>query len=973
MAFPQGRSLLLMISGLALLFGLLIWQWDTIRSNPMVSAGASAFLMLVLGFAKKIWNELEPKWAKSASAWLEPHLLGQWVAFRHRYYRQLGYRHRIFNVRGLRTQGTFTLELEHVFVALRLVPQKPQQTAVCMPHGEIATVERSIWDFLLADHEAYRCLVVLGGPGTGKSTLLQYLALQFATKRARGTPVRCPHLVPILLCLREQATSIVSNSTVTIATLAAAQEQKVNLDPPTGWFENQLNANRCLILLDGIDEVADPRNRKAVVEWVDKQIEIHGGNRFIVTSRPQGYTSTPLQRATVLEVCPFDHSHIASFIEKWHLANEILSFGKDDEGVRARSADASRDLIRRICRSTRLAALATNPLLLTMIAMVHRYRGTLPEHRVDLYAEICDVLLVHWREAKGLTDALKPAHKRAVLQPLAFHMMCRRTQDIPIGEALKVVKNPLRRVGLTRTDLSAEFVRDVEMTSGLLIEREAGVYAFAHQTFQEYLAAAHCLDTQGEEDLITHLDDPWWRETICLYVALCDASRIIRSCLMPPVSTTLLLLAYECLGQAKTVDPSVRIALETEIISGLNAEDRERRRFAAELALARRLMNLYQSDQSVVVDSSYITCAEYQLFLDEQMGIGECRQPDHWEGLHFQLGSASTPVVGLRASDAIAFCGWLSSRAPADPGFMHQVRLPMLTDGVCESSSNEMSRVSVGVGAWVMKADEPWAEPTAAWRDGFADLRATVLGYLTRWPCPKEGCKLPGADGFAGHPGLDLDKTRTRDIARTFPASFDSELVRECVMRQLRDPHRAGFVKARLWASGGPGKHGQSPLVFVHEGKAFGESVKELDMLLEHAMGVLARVRWCETAIEQARTRRSECKPLTDREAMLDEICSVLAMCAKILDFLANQDALTCTYDTWLLIWREIFRTGQYEGVKWSALCNDCMYDLWTFAHLQQRLRGRLAAWECLQVVRERTPVVGDFSQVQAIPAVRAN
>lgn len=108
----------------------------------------------------------------------------------------------------------------------------------------------------------------------------------------------------------------------------------------------------------------------------------------------------------MLEVLPFSAEQMRKFVFNWYWADELISAGKRDEGVRQRAEAGARDLLQRLSSQSNLNALTVNPLLLTMIATVHRYRGALPGRRVGLYTEICDVLLGHWREAKGMQDPL---------------------------------------------------------------------------------------------------------------------------------------------------------------------------------------------------------------------------------------------------------------------------------------------------------------------------------------------------------------------------------------------------------------------------------------------------------------------------------------------------------------------------------------------------------------------------------------
>lgn len=72
------------------------------------------------------------------------------------------------------------------------------------------------------------------------------------------------------------------------------------VDEPQGWFEEQSEAGRCVVLLDGLDEVAREEDRRRVAAWVEEQIEQYEGNDFVLTSRPHGYLSAPLNRARVL-------------------------------------------------------------------------------------------------------------------------------------------------------------------------------------------------------------------------------------------------------------------------------------------------------------------------------------------------------------------------------------------------------------------------------------------------------------------------------------------------------------------------------------------------------------------------------------------------------------------------------------------------------------------------------------------------
>ena len=103
----------------------------------------------------------------------------------------------------------------------------------------------------------------------------------------------------------------------------------------------------------------------------------------------------------------------------------------------------------------------------------------------------------------------------------------------------------------------------------------------------------------------------------------------------------------------------------------------ERFTLAANVLLSRRLKNLLRIDENVEIDMSYITCAEYQLFIDEKLKADEHRQPDHWTSYRFPHGDAKKSITGVRASDAEEFCKWLTQQQSV-PIFKY--RLPTLAE-----------------------------------------------------------------------------------------------------------------------------------------------------------------------------------------------------------------------------------------------------------------------------------------------------
>ena len=546
-------------------------------------------IVIVGGFLTKVWQRVEGKWADRFSDWIDLALQSLFSGYRQRYLEYMVYQHRVFDVKGLSTQGPYNLELERVYVQLSVDPT-PIHGANSNPMQKLPSDLRAgshmIWEYINDNNIKKNNYAILGAPGSGKTTLLKHMALTLSAPKHRRHKLGVPSLLPILLFIRDHATSIKDNPNMSLVQLIRDQfaDRQAPL-PPSGWLEKQIEQGNCLIMFDGLDEVADLQIRKLVVSWVDQCMASYGKNRFLLSSRPFGYKSNPLANVAVLQVRPFTAKQQEQFVHNWYLANEIMSSQKDDPGVREDARRGASDLLERLHSASTLAELAVNPLLLTMIATVHRYRSTLPGRRVELYAEICEVFLGKRQQARGLQLDLTPAQKISVLSELACYMMFKQIREIDYRDALHVICKPLASV--SPQTQGEQFLKSVENNSGILVELESGRYSFSHLTFQEYLAAIYIIGARLENELIKQVNDPWWRETILLYCAQTDASKIVVACLNSS-NVTALSLAIECMIEARVVKPEIRAQYLKMINEGVEDPDPERRKLIAGAFLKRR-------------------------------------------------------------------------------------------------------------------------------------------------------------------------------------------------------------------------------------------------------------------------------------------------------------------------------------------------------------------------------------------------
>ncbi|HEY6331853.1 MAG TPA: HEAT repeat domain-containing protein [Blastocatellia bacterium] len=386
-------------------------------------------------------------------------------------------------------------------------------------------------------------LAIIGAPGSGKTTLLKYLALSYARRQAKYRLGQDEDRLPLFVTLRDFNKYVVGLDRHVPGASALGSEHLApyltwfhseyypSLALPDGFFAAALADDQCVVLLDGLDEVAASQERERVARFVGSCAARHSGNRFVVTSRPRGYEIGRQYLSDSFDECTiqdFDEEQITGFVESWYLAVTVDREG-DTPTARDKAAKSAEDLLGAL-KDDQIRPLAASPLLLSILALIHQRGNRLPQRRVALYEECIEFLLGFWRQVQGGEAARELANiggsipeKRALIQPLALKLHERGEQAAEVSR--KELEELLTRqfgelyhydAADSRTR-AAEFVDIIVQHSGLLVERENGVFAFAHLTFQEFLAARELADNRDYIEFIpTHLHDPWWREVILL-------------------------------------------------------------------------------------------------------------------------------------------------------------------------------------------------------------------------------------------------------------------------------------------------------------------------------------------------------------------------------------------------------------------------------------------------------------------------
>jgi hypothetical protein len=582
----------------------------------------------------------------------------------HRYRRWVLDSLRYVDVQDLATGGDHVPELSDIYVDVALVSRAQTAGNADEPGhlGETVAQRHSISEFL--DRRPRAVLALIGQPGSGKSTLLAHAALRAAQPAA---PWQGRRRVPVLLALREHARSIVANPELSLPDVIRAAVGDAAGGEPGGWWERQLRRGRCLVMLDGMDEVASDADRRAVAKWAERQVAAHTGNHFAITARPYGLPEELAAKADVFVVRPFTADQVQLFLDRWYLAAERHATGASDRAaeraVRMRAKDSATRLNSLLRDHPALHDLAVNPLLLTMIATAHRYRGALPGSRADLYGEICRVLLSRRGQAKDLPELLSWPAKQGLLAALAYQMMRDHASELPADRALEILGPQLERFS---SSVSGEAFLDDVARNGLLVEASAGRYAFTHLTFQEYLAARHVSAVPDlVKSLADNVGDVWWYETILLYAATADASPIVRACL-DSGTIPALTLAFDCSEASTEIDPDLRQRLDGELRRAYEPGcSRRHRRLIAGVLAARLVRHARTTAAGVRVCVRPVPADLYWLFLTD---IGAPQPDSPCEPRADQV------ATGIWGAEAHAFVTWLNSITATATGV--EVRLP---------------------------------------------------------------------------------------------------------------------------------------------------------------------------------------------------------------------------------------------------------------------------------------------------------
>lgn len=357
-------------------------------------------------------------------------------------------------------------------------------------------------------------LFILGKPGAGKTTFLRHLTLL----ACRGAIAR----TPIFVSIKDW-----TDSDKPLLDFMASQFDICGFPDAEKFVSAALEGGKCLVLLDGLDEVNEESGRRSrATKEIDKFVKKYRKVQFCVTCRVAA-SDYSFAQFKYVEVADFTEQQQLAFVRQWYAGDE-KRLGKFLAGWREEQNRA-------------LVELGRTPLLLTLLCLAFDETMQFPARQVELYREAVDALLRKWDSSRAIErdrfyKNLSLIRREHLLEHIAsqFYFNSKtvfRKQELEACVSGFLATLPDKDVNSIGD--AAVVIKALEAQHGLLVERARAIYSFSHLTIQEFFTASAIVKNQKtsllRQVVKSALTDPKWREVMLYTVGLLPSADEVLS------------------------------------------------------------------------------------------------------------------------------------------------------------------------------------------------------------------------------------------------------------------------------------------------------------------------------------------------------------------------------------------------------------------------------------------------------------
>lgn len=405
-------------------------------------------------------------------------------------------------------------------------------------------------------------VVVLGGPGSGKTTFLRFLALAYSNKKIYSTTNLKVSKLPMYISLpvfARKGGSLIDYITDPLT--------KKTDKFAANFLRRVFDKGLAILLLDSLDEV--PLNmRTETIDLIKTFCKEYPQCKYVLSCRTADY-EVILEEFSEVEIAKLTKQAVHKIIRAWFSAD----VKKAEQLIRVLKADQG------------VSCLTETPLLLSLLCIQFWHDLSLPKRKTELYRRCVDALLRDWDASRGFRRdsvyaTLSDDRKERIFEYIAAQFLVNQNNyTFPLKEVIEHIGNYCERYDISRKE-APSILNEIEKHHGILEKFSVDSYSFSHPSFQEYFTARYAIEKRNEMELLKkYFENENWSSVIEFMVALREDPTEMLSFLMAQSKMTTLKnypamarrtrhlwLLYRCMSSGASVVPKFSRTILTHLV-----------------------------------------------------------------------------------------------------------------------------------------------------------------------------------------------------------------------------------------------------------------------------------------------------------------------------------------------------------------------------------------------------------------------